>query len=252
MTKLAVIVNDLQVPFHDVASVKAVLKFVAEVKPDALVLNGDIGDFYEVSDFDKDPARKTNLQTELAAVRTVIDAFAAAAPKAKKFWNDGNHEDRLRRYLWKHPELASLETLTIPSQLKLAKYGFEYHPYGEGFWLNRKFFVVHGDIVRSKSSFTARAMYERYLCSGISGHTHRLGSYYNVAHTVDGPEVFGWWENGCLCAMTPEYVQHPQWQQGFAVVHYDDGPTGRFQVVQVPVLDGMFIYGGEAYGKRKT
>ena len=246
--KTALIINDVQAPFHDPVVWKALLQFAGDFHPSRVVVNGDFFDCYEVSDFDKDPKRITNFQKEIDVGRKMlVDLINAAQPDDVDF-NGGNHEDRLRRTLWRQPSLASLDGLGEAQVFGLDSLGIEYRPYGEGFWLNKELFITHGDMVRRHSSYTAKAMQERYGCSRLSGPTHRLGVYYNVAQTQKGPKVYGWWENGCLCALTPEYVDHPQWQQGFCIVYYDD--TGRFQVVQVPVLDGKFIVNGEAYGKR--
>ena len=39
------------------------------------------------------------------------------------------------------------------------------------------FVLTHGNVVRKHSAYTAKAMYEQYQSSGVSGHTHRLGRY---------------------------------------------------------------------------
>ena len=57
------------------------------------------------------------------------------------------------------------------------------------------------------------------------------------------------YENGCLCRLDPKYVQFPDWQQGFSVVHVDEG--GFFNVQQIPILNRRcFFYGGTLVGKR--
>jgi hypothetical protein len=72
------------------------------------------------------------------------------------------------------------------------------------------------------------------------GHSHRLGVYYQT--NVRG--VHASYENGCLCDLKPEYVNYPNWQQGFSVVSVDDG--GWFNVQQIPILNRhRFYYGSE-------
>jgi hypothetical protein len=52
-----VVLNDLQIPFEDKSVVwELVVPFVRELKPYGVVLNGDIVDNHEISDFSKDPA----------------------------------------------------------------------------------------------------------------------------------------------------------------------------------------------------
>src|SRR4030095_8341652 len=51
-----VVLNDLQIPFEDKPVLwELVVPFVRELKPYGIVLNGDIVDNHEISDFSKDP-----------------------------------------------------------------------------------------------------------------------------------------------------------------------------------------------------
>lgn len=237
-----VVMNDLQIPFQDKAAVALVLDFVADLKPFGVVLNGDIVDCYALSTFDKDPLTPATLAREIAESSTLL---ARLAPHTKtRVWLGGNHEDRLRRFLWaKAPMFAGLGDLEFPALFHLADHGFEWHPYGHIIHLG-KLAVTHGDIVRRHSGDSARAHYDKYGQSVLVGHTHRLGAYYHS--NLAG--MHGAWENGCLCSLTPEYAQHPDWQHGFAVVHVES--TGQFQVELIPVIKSQsLIYGGQRYGK---
>jgi hypothetical protein len=110
------------------------------------------------------------------------------------------------------------------------EYGFSYHAYGDRAYLaDGNLVVTHGKFVSRHSAASAKRTFEWLGKSCITGHTHRLGSYFV---TLDGIE-YGAWEGGCLCQTEPEYDDAPNWQQGFTVVHVD-GP--RFHVVPVPVV----------------
>jgi len=75
----------------------------------------------------------------------------------------------------------------------------------------------HGDLVRAKSGYTARAEMEKHRCSGISGHTHRLGS---AKHTDKEGVTTEWWEAGHLCDVDKaEYTKNPDWQAGMLKIH---------------------------------
>jgi hypothetical protein len=72
-----------------------------------------------------------------------------------------------------------------------------------------------------------------------------MGIYYKR----DSRGIHAAYENGCLCKLTPEYAQQPNWQQGFSVVHVDES-TGLFNVQQIPILpDSTFFYGNTRIGK---
>ena len=57
-----VVMNDLQMPFHDKQVVELVVSFVERLKPYGVVLNGDVVDCYQLSDFNKDPMERDDLR----------------------------------------------------------------------------------------------------------------------------------------------------------------------------------------------
>lgn len=239
---VAVVLSDMHFPYHDQRALHEVERFVGELKPDLLLYPGDVMDFYSISTFDKNPNRQETLQTELTMAGNMFSRHHKLTPNTRMIFELGNHEDRLRRFLWsKAPELSSLECLAVEGLFRLQDSGVEMVPYAEGVMLNGNFLVTHGEIIRAHSGYTAKGMSDKYGGSGIHGHSHRLGSYYRR----DRFGVSGWWEGGCLCNLEPDYITHPNWQQGFSVVTFR---RGRFWVEQVPIIHNRFIYGGRVYG----
>ena len=138
----------------------------------------------------------------------------------------GNHEDRLRRYLWRHPEIASLDVMRLDSLLGFGSLGLEWRdtglPYEQyEFVVEGTLVVRHGRFVRKFSAYTAKAEMEqeKFSVSGISGHSHRGASFY--ARTRRG--VVEWHEGFCLCQLEPEYAHHPDWQHGIVLAEVIDG-----------------------------
>jgi predicted phosphodiesterase len=243
------VLNDIQFPFHDEKVLALVEEFARDLKPHGIVLNGDIVDCYDISDFDKNPLTQATLDMEAELAIGLMGRLAKVAKE--RWWIGGNHEDRLRRFLWKQGDAfkvlgkratkAAMEALGFPALFQLKDNGFKWKPYGGSIELG-KLMVTHGMMVRSQSAASGRAHYERFGSSIMIGHTHRLGIYYRT--NVRG--VHAAYENGCLCKLTPEYAQHPDWQQGLSVVHVDKG--GFYNVQQIPVLGrSRFYYGGVAY-----
>lgn len=199
-------------------------------------------DCFSISSHRIDPEELTT-----SSLKTEIDLAAwlmAKFPRVhEKLWIGGNHEDRLYRYVTdKAPQLGLLASVKFPRLFNLDKYGFRWLDYGE-YALLGKLLVTHGSIVRKHSAFSAKAHFEKYGMSVLIGHTHRLGVY---THTnIKG--AHGAWENGCLCRLDGlGYTQHPDWQQGFSVVHVH--PKGYFNVQQIPVINGnMFFYGCDVW-----
>ncbi len=246
MTKTWVVINDLQVPFQDRKALGNVLDFVDDLKPHGIILNGDIVDCYEISDFSKNPLTVASLGQEVAEAGALMARLARHTKR--RMWLGGNHEDRLRRYMWKNAAaLARLPGEDFYTKFRLRDSGFSWMEYGELFELG-KLWVTHGSLISKHSAYTAKLTFEKYGSSTLVGHTHRLGVFYR--RDVRG--VHAAYENGCLCLLTPEYDSFPNWQQGFSVVHVDER-TGCFNVQQIPVLPGgMFYYGNTRIGRAAT
>ena len=223
-----VVVSDIHFPFQDDDAIKAFFKFLKENTVDTIILNGDIIDCYDVSRFDKDISRMNSLQKEINLVNKFFSRTREINPEAKIVFIKGNHEDRIERYLKKHNELFSLDVLKIPNLLNLEKFNIEYC---DKFYKLGSLKITHGSIVRKFSGYTAHAEMDKNDCSGISGHTHRLGAFYKKTPS----RYLAWFESGCLCDIYPEYVDNPDWQQGFI---YGAVNKDSFTIEIVPILEG--------------
>jgi len=240
-----IIINDIHLPFEDKPVVKLVTNFIKyDLDPDQIILNGDIVDCFPISQFEKSPLTRVNLQDEIEAARNLMNAFKNVP---HKLWIGGNHEDRLRRYIWNQaPALGVLSELEFPQLFKLADYGFKWVPYKE-YSMVGQLMVTHGEICRKHSGESARAHYEKFGLSVLHGHTHRMGVFYKTK--LGRPKAA--FENGCLCGMSPAWTKYPDWQQGLAVVHSDE-QTGEFHVQQLPIFNRngkpVFYYGKDRIG----
>ncbi len=238
----AAILGDTHCPYQDNEVVAAVEKFLEDSQPDYIVYNGDINDFYQVSSFSKDPSRLAHLQDDIDITTAMFKRHREIVPDAEIIFIEGTHENRWYKYLQdKAPAVSQLRGTTIPALYDLEKLGITYVPFERGVLVNGTFLILHGDYASIHSSYTAKHHFEQSGGSGICNHTHRGGSYYKR----DRFGVYGWWENFCLCRLDPDWIQNPNWQQGFSMVTFSD--TGRFFVEQVPIIDGQFIYGGKVY-----
>lgn len=237
--------SDLQLPFVDEALLDAVYRFVEDFKPHDIVLNGDIIDCYEISDFDKRPERLFNLDTELEMARDVLVRLRRLAAKdARIWWVDGNHEERLTRAIWRHAQGFSFLVRDIPEALRLDELAAGFVPYGKHIeYLG--FVLTHGNFVSAYSAYTAKRHMERYRSSGVNGHTHRLGSYsvtdmHGRSHT--------WYEQGALCRKDLDYVRGvANWQQGFLVGTVAGGALHPQLVHVIETESGRGFYAGGKY-----
>ena len=87
--KIAVL-SDVHIPYHSIDALTACIDFLQDEKPEAILLNGDILDFYQLSRFGKDP-RKRSVAHELQAAREFLDVLSQFG--AKVYFKIGNHEE---------------------------------------------------------------------------------------------------------------------------------------------------------------
>jgi len=188
------------------------------------------------------------LDRECKFVRERILAELCGDPPNKEdppevVYLEGNHEDRLQRYLMdRAPELWG-SMLTTPELLQLKEFGIEWwgkKPY----WINSHLVVVHGHVVRKWSGYSARALLQEYKCSVIMGHTHRLGTYYESG--ANGREWVGV-ENGHLSdPKKAGYIAGvPNWGQGWTFVW--TYPGGVFHLAQAKIVRGRCYVAGKCY-----
>lgn len=223
-----VVLSDIHFPYQDDKALKAVYKFLEQHLVDTIILNGDILDFYDVSSFDKDPDRINSLQEEINLAQKFFKKLRSLSPNGRIVFIKGNHEQRIERYLKKHPELYSLNALKLPNLLGLDKFNIEYSDKGIKLGSLK---IIHGDMVRKFSGYTARGELEKHDSSGICGHIHRLSCYYYRT-----PERYlAWYEGGCLCDLNPEYIDEPNWQQAFLYGYVE---KDSFAVTPIPIVDG--------------
>ena len=235
------IVSDHQIPFVDEKMLKAQMAFMADFRPHDLIINGDFLDCYEISDFDHDPRRQFTIGTELALAEGILYDFGKRLAKDGKMWLvEGNHEERLRRYIWRHASALIDIIPDLDELLHLDKHCAGSVPYGKAInYLG--YTITHGNYVSQYSAYTAKRHADRYRSSGCNGHTHRMGSY---SFTDGRGRSHTWDEIGCACRLDLEYVRGvANWQQGFLigtvmnnalhtslvrVIDYENGERGFF------------------------
>jgi len=238
----AVFLPDAHIPYHDDDTLETVFSFLKDFQPDNIFILGDWIDCYDISKYDKDPERRFRLQKDFDLASNELAEIRRLCPKSRGIFMLGNHEDRLRKWMWRNPDIASLRSLEIRHLLNLEEIGFESYDYGESY-SHHGFIVKHGDVVRKHSGWSAKEELERVGISGISGHTHRLASYFKRDQA--GAKV--WYEAGCLCDLDPEWTHFPNWQQGLAVAYFE--PDGnRFFLSLVPIVKHRLLFNGRIYG----
>lgn len=224
--QLALIANDVHVPFHDERALLLFKLFLRRERPDWLILNGDFQDFWEISNYDLTPRAGKEFKSEIEIGKDMLRSFRRTLPRARITWIEGNHEFRLRRYLIQNaPELSDLPGISVPQLLDLKRLRIEYaacHPAASKFTDNfiraGDLYVGHWDKVSKHGAYAAKVLVEEKGVSLLQGHTHRFGAHART--TVDGRVLLGI-ENSSMCSRRQGYVSRPNWQTGFSVIYLE-------------------------------
>ena len=240
------ILPDIHAPYEDYRALNNIYKMMKKEKFEHVKILGDLVDFYQLSKFDKDPDRITGLQQEIDVAQYHLDRLRKLHSGSITLY-EGNHEYRLFKYLRNNPEMSSLRKVNnVPAILDLDKYGVMYKR-------NELFHGVllkHGNIVRKHGGYTAKGEFENEGTSGVSGHTHRMGSHFITNR--GGAHV--WYEMGHLCdERAAEYMEGKKanWQKGFGVMHYDT-VTKTWKIEQIPIIKNSFMYNDNVYKWRNN
>lgn len=215
-------------------------------KPDLVVFIGDFGDNYSVSSHPKDPAIKDLLMDEVAAVNAELLKVEAIVGECAVFI-EGNHEDRLRRYLWdKAPKL--LGTTSIKELYKLGDRGWKHVPYRSAHHINNVCYTH--DLGRAGVN-SARATLLDYGGNIVFGHTHRGCVYYQGE--TRGSAHFalnvGWLGDVKSIDYMHQAKAKRDWQLGFGTVIHE-GPKRAFARFH-PIVRGQCEVDGRIYSHSK-
>lgn len=243
MLKKILIIPDSHHPYVDKRAWKLMLKAAKGFSPDIVVIGGDFGDFYAVSSHSKDPARAFQMDAELKSVNVALDEVQSLGAK-DYYFVEGNHEDRLRRYLQdKAPELSG--QLSTSQLFRLKERKIHFTPYKQTLRLG-KLNITHdlgqaGRYAHYKALDTAQA-------NIVINHTHRLG--YAVEGSSEGKRhvtaMFGWLGDMSAIDYLHADKARKDWCLGFGTA-YLDTKTGYVYLVPIPIVEYSVLLEGKLY-----
>lgn len=239
-----VVFGDVHGIYVDRKSWSILLQVIDDIKPDRVIINGDFIDCYSISSFIKDPNREFDIQEEFNQANKLLDELQHVH-KGEIIYVSGNHENRLKKKLWgEYQDFASMPELTIEGKLYLEERKIQYiQPKGrDAYYMLGKIKVGHFNKVSQHSAYTAKSLVDKYACSIIQGHCHRLGEHFK---TMGDDTVVGV-ESGCLCDLNPEYVCDPNWMAGFVIVSKIKGKN-RYHIQSIPIVKHETLYNGKLY-----
>lgn len=255
----ALLIPDTHRKWHHVRAYELMLEVASFLKGKSgggnlqeIILLGDYADFYFASGHG--PKHPKFLNTTVEEVESVIeglDELDRLFPDAKKKYIEGNHEQRLTRFLQnKCPELfgyVDAQTL-FKIQSRPGWSWVSYGPHQRTNVLGSKLFARHEPFGNSAKATAGRA-----LCSVVYGHIHRIEESHIVGLDGTNHVAFsvGWLGDKRKDEIFGYVKGHQQWQLGFGLVWVDRG-SGLFYHHKVHIIERGNRLSCVVNGKRFT
>ncbi len=240
-----IIVSDLQIPYEDVRSLAAVEKYMAAHRWDGLIYIGDLLDFDAISSFNIGSPGLTEgkrLSADFSRASKMIDRHIKLVrgkhnKDAKIVYLEGNHEERVERFLNAFPAFKGY--FSVPKALDLAAKDIEWVPAwstGATYKVGKATFL-HGNYT---NQYHPAKMAAKYGDSVFYGHTHDMMSHA-VANHLHPDKVHVGQSIGCLCERDQAYMKGKpsNWQQGFMVLYLL--PDGNYTYYTPRIFNHKFV-----------
>lgn len=230
--------QDVHIPYHSLETLSKAIEYGKTKNVNTLLLGYDFLDFYQLSRFQKDPRAK-DVKYEIQLANEVLDVFQREFPNAKIYWRNGNHDERLEKYLAvKAPELLNMEVFQLKNLLRFEERGIIFIE-NKRIVKAGKLNIIHGHEFMGGGSGTinpARALFLKTGENTLCGHFHKTSE--NIEKTI-GDNMIGCWSLGCATQLHPEYARLNRWNNGFAHIYvYEDG---HFHVNNMKVIKGQVM-----------
>ena len=238
-------------PTHNLAALRATMKFAVDLQPDIFILGGDQLNCGPVSRWHKGRPRIDSgfrLKDEMDLLwNEVIVPVENDLSCSEKVWMYGNHEHWIELWLDEQPAIEGL--IEPHNYYELDARGWQIYDQGEIYKAGKLHFI-HGDTMRGVAStvaYRAAALYRRNL---------RMGHFHTEATGTDKTPVDAQDFHTCkiipaLSRRGPTYMKNApdNFMQGFLMGEIY--PSGDFQDSVIIINKDRFHMNGKLYDGRK-
>ena len=212
------IIGDVHIPYQDNDAIEVAFAEMEEQKIESLLINGDLLDFYQMSFHEKDP-RMVHFKQEIEAGRQFLEYCRFRFPDIPIYFIPGNHENRFERYLRvKASELLDMDEFRLDVLLHVAEYSVQFIPFRSKVVFG-DFLIEHGDKIPGAGGVVpARTALMRLKNNCLINHFHKTSSSSQRVYGPGESTTIRGYSLGCLCELTPEYLEINEWNHGFAIL----------------------------------
>lgn len=229
--KSVVICGDHHCPHHDPTLHELFCSFLADEKPDQLVLLGDIADYSTVSRHRETEGFRQSVVECNRAVFDVLRDYREASPNTEVVMLPGNHDARVEYYILdRAPGLRDIgpafeeqvSAYSLRRLWRLDELGVELVSDHDSDWERAKYPITEALTARHgymTSKNAGETMLVKHSRSQIQGHSHRMQFTYKTKH--DPIDVKLAVQAGTMAKIADGlgYASEPDWQQGFVYGH---------------------------------
>ena len=236
--------------FPDNINLTPVLEYLEDLKPNLVILGGDIIDAKGMHGVESMQASQIKLEwyerdKELMSsfLRSLLDII----PRAKLVFLEGNHEERYKRVMRRYPDAFGGRFNFKEDVVSKVFPKADWIPYGDynAYYKLGDTVFTHGTLYPQNHAKKYAEVYTPFKV--VYGHLHHYQSY--TAHSAM-PELTPHYAltAGCLSKTAPEWKkgQPNCWLNGF-VDFFSDGKTTT-STAHIINTKGCFMVGGKAYG----
>lgn len=217
------VLSDIHLPYHERTALVMALKDIKNTGVDAIYINGDLMDAYQLSRHEKNKLNRS-FKYEVDMTRLFFEELRNQFGEEDIYFKIGNHDQRFDKYIMDNADQLN-GLLTLEDVLRLRDHRVKMvHSMTKV--IAGKLNILHGHELPVKGAMNhARAVMMKTSSNVLMGHFHRSDRSYMRDLEGDVHAVFG---TGCLCKLNPKYMPINNWNHGWALVHLDK--EGNFEV----------------------
>jgi len=221
-------------------------KFIKDWKPDVFILNGDLENLDSISKYNEDQnLTKENFrfryEKDIYAANRALDLILKDIDKnIVKIFIEGNHEDRIHRYVEKRPEMSGFVDLV--KDFRINERFNEFVPYRK-FYHIQDIMVTHAVMNKKKTPiggvYATKTILEKCSKSIVYGHTHEKDC--RELKRFGAPVIYGVC-GGCFFRHTHKYSEdtpRAEWA-GIVLVEHTNPDHSEFNFKSLMELESMY------------
>jgi len=256
--KTLLIASDFHDKECDPFALKMFIEAASQIKPDNIVLNGDVFDLPEFSKHPKD-FREWDTVGRINFGLDIIKKIRLASPDSTVDFIEGNHEARVVKHIMDESPatmevLSDLHGMDIRKFFKLDDYEVNYIAMGD--------LTAFTDAQLRKAVMSSEKVYYKFVLArhhppskahpltmpGFNGHHHRMEI---TSHWTHDRGSFNWIQTGSMHRRLASFTEGRTWNCGFlyAIV---DTKYERVNFEYITVGDTGCLLGGQFYQRSKS